>query len=974
MSFERQKQMMDDYLSKGKNEDVKALIRTFYDTQAAWEALSKEKRFEWINKDSNLLMDYGFTNIYEMMAEVGSRPTFQQWLASVVNKNNVSLWKRWVNAFKRLSGLDKISGTLLERVMHDTAKIVSQPRSNFVPEVQSAASVASILPPKLKDWLKVKQRELLTSAETKSMVDGSGDMPTYRDRVAERKMATSPQGMGRIPLIGQMMDSRSKAKDLGTQATLTWAVTRVKGENWTALWRAARDKESPFLHDETGTYRRTDGSRGYMGDDIEAEMRVPGSQKFTPAQRAFVKEAKASIKRAVKWMKEEGVKTFIEYDDQGNIIREIPVDEAYFPHTVASKTGGNRGPSLPGARQPSHRERHYEREENGRKKEVEYVADGYDRLAKYWNDVYHAVADQRLLKDFEDAGLVVKEDRAARRGEGKVFLPVFNGRILKDVDAKRLNSYFHDAIPPSLRWAEQANNAIKGVEANLDGSTPYVQGLALMLTRPATWAKATGNHYKAFLKKDVMRKYLQEPEMMKLAQIFIENNGSLERAQDFMQGMGPKGLLRTVPGLKQTIGIVAGASERAMSTFFSIAKLELFKSLKDQFPKEQWPELVEAIENQVGMGKMESGGMSRTRAWAERMLLFAPSYYRAGASMLAGALRSGPTGKLAREGIPSFLAAQTLIALGTYYLFGYSDKEIKERLNPADPKFLMIEHRLSNGRVLDVGPQNLTIQGVRLIANSMSEKGRASLSEAGTRNLLFQFLGYKKAPLIGFISRLVDRGTNWKGEEQNIAEVIIDTLSPFVVSSYRQGGTFEEKLYSAAYSTFGLKVKAESPGAFMGRREEEEATKKYPGRAYDKLTLNERRQVDKPLKEELRTFKKERESTVDLNWIGKAKEARTEKLRSSLNKPVQQMLKDHDLDLPGYEEYLKKEGVTSRLSKDEQELLQSLMVQFYNQKLTPLVSRQWGQWGREYKQGKLAEELKEAHKKAVNALRRRLSE
>lgn len=72
-------------------------------------------------------MPYGMGNLDEFLAEAFSNPAFQEKLASIKDDSGVSLWKRFLDAIKKIAGID-VNNTLLESVIKNGAEIISRER------------------------------------------------------------------------------------------------------------------------------------------------------------------------------------------------------------------------------------------------------------------------------------------------------------------------------------------------------------------------------------------------------------------------------------------------------------------------------------------------------------------------------------------------------------------------------------------------------------------------------------------------------------------------------------------------------------------------------------------------------------------------------------------------------------------------------------------------------------------------------
>ncbi len=101
------------------------------------------------------------------------------------------------------------------------------------------------------------------------------------------------------------------------------------------------------------------------------------------------------------------------------------------------------------------------------------------------------------------------------------------------------------------------------------------------------------------------------------------------------------------------------------------------------------------------------------------MLLLAPSYYRGGVNLIAGLAEKGAPGSVYRQGIGSYVVGATATFLAAALAAKLSEDEIKERLNPSNPKFLMVPVKVG-GTKMEAGFGGIVRSYVRL-AGDMAE-------------------------------------------------------------------------------------------------------------------------------------------------------------------------------------------------------------------------------------------------------------
>lgn len=86
---------------------------------------------------------YGFGNLAEFIAEIGSNKEFQQLLSTIPSKSgNGSLWQNIVTAVRNFIGLSPQAETLMDRALRESAELMSRDRNEFrrLPNAKTADS------------------------------------------------------------------------------------------------------------------------------------------------------------------------------------------------------------------------------------------------------------------------------------------------------------------------------------------------------------------------------------------------------------------------------------------------------------------------------------------------------------------------------------------------------------------------------------------------------------------------------------------------------------------------------------------------------------------------------------------------------------------------------------------------------------------------------------------------------------------
>ena len=547
-------------------------------------------------------------------------------------------------------------------------------------------------------------------------VAAEGKIQRFKSSELEKKEATTALGLGAIPQkhvkgkllgkefdfqlgLGQLSDPRSYRKTPEEQSLLMHQYMVYKGKQMTALLlESLRKKGNPFPLDKEGQFTLADGSKGFMGDVVEAELRNPGSQKLTKPQMEFVTWWSGQLKETVDMMSAEGMKEFVDSDGT-----KIQLDPGYFPRPAIGSDTLEAGVNPEqktriGSKQFYQKDRKFPLESQGVKAGIKYEPDSYARFGRYLNAVYRNMADHRLAKeDSMQGGAKNKAFESAT-----VYHPAFKGRLFSPEMADKINSYYQSAPNKYMRGFQNVNDFLKAMQFTLDVSAPLNQGLAMLGSNPIRWAKATVLSYESLLNPNTLSRYLGKEENLKAAQEITNNGGSIAYLYDFLQGSQSGKVAHKIAPIR--------ASGRSMGTFLSVAKIELYKAFEPLAEANGWSksELVESIENMVFSGKMEAIGLSPSRALTERLIFNAPSYMRGAANLTAMAMtpRQGKASKhVARRALLG-LASVVLVSAIASYKSEVEDgtmtrKEMMDRLDPRSGKFLRVRVPVGRSKARD---------------------------------------------------------------------------------------------------------------------------------------------------------------------------------------------------------------------------------------------------------------------------------
>mgnify|MGYP001573866146 FL=1 len=447
-------------------------------------------------------------------------------------------------------------------------------------------------------------------------------------------------------------------------------------------------------------------------------------------------------------------------------------------------------------------------------KKIRAARPGADRAMSDARRAYDAqVETQKAMASLGDRGI---EKHGLMHVYGRAFgakniFPIEIGKPLQKAIDDRANE-----------WLATMNRVVTGtllpLQAGMDFSAPFIQGLPALVTHPARWATATVAHYKAFLDPGTAGKYFARHPG--LADEMLEHNVSLSSAE-FYEG----GLLRRVPGVKR----VAQGFEEAFDSFGDVLRGELWlaqKQAASKFP-DGLDRLAEFVNKSTGTLSTRGLGIGATQREIERgFLFFAPRYTRAYLGLMADVARGGYAGTAAREALGRLAAAgvgaSTLVALAQATgKEGFDADKFWEEwaamLNPTSDHFLS----------LSIGGNNYGVGGV--VYSALKHAGRALALEIDNPGAIFNFdpkddvknplsegVGFWRSRVapVGSLTWDLGTGYNYIGESTrgwgNLATTLAERVLPFAVSG-RVLETPREGWATYPLDVTGLRVSPRSP-------------------------------------------------------------------------------------------------------------------------------------------------------------------
>lgn len=628
--------------------------------------------------------------------------------------------------------------------------------------------------------------------------------PDFQPYDVSTRMANRPNGLGRIKGLGWLFDPRYFDKGSVDRAIKTWALERHGvGEAMAASLAHQLSGTIDHVFDVGGkggsellNVERTDPTAPlHISDFFEHFQKHPEAYKLTSEQAAAVRQVSV-IQRQIASLR---TKYNLMPDEEGAY---FPRHRLFTPEEKAKyekRAGGGTGP---GARQTFQKSRTFQTEALGAENGVGYEPSIEKRLVTHLRETYRAIADKRLADNLADVGETVKERRDAyttqfadqlsagtitpdavqqlaetpRPGEGRVNAPAFAGKIYPKDVADMLNNRVVSNIGSARRAVAWANAAMKGVAFGLDFSAPMLQGHALLTYRPDIWARATLEHYKAFADPHTLGKWVASPENRRAVSELAQLGNSLGGLADYITGMKSGGAAGELP----VLGPLMQRFSHSFETFSAIAQLEMWKAWRDVTPPEQRAAVAETIQNLLMHGRTQEIGISANQAFLERVLLFAPSFIRGAAGLIASTGSRGVSGTVARRAMLGWAGAGTAAMVGFGLAAGLSWDEIGERLNPENSNWMTAPVRFSDGRVRNIGIGGPVRSIVRLVSSIEKDvrKGDArKLVSLGDSNPVLHWMRGKLAP-VPSIAWDWATGTDFLGEDQTMLGSIASHLVP----------------------------------------------------------------------------------------------------------------------------------------------------------------------------------------------------
>jgi hypothetical protein len=712
-------------------------------------------------------------------------------------------------------------------------------------------------------------------AERRAFKPEKGPLPDFQEPATAKATFAQPWGFERIPVLGAVMGGVRRGTGYINESLATFfgerkagdSISSVLGLEYSWLDKPWKIKDGQIVNI---TPRDPSASR-YVADVMEALQRDPNAFELTPEQRtAFnaiqsleVHFDRLEQKHKVgKRVDNEGIEP-----DQLVFWEDVPKEEGpYFPRVVTSRPGGRtygltKGGRV-GAKAFFEKPRMFETEAEGWQKGYRYEESVSKRVATRAQRLYKRIADKRLATDPSLGGITrselvnqLKEAYTDELTSGKwteeriehmadsieqrgcVYQPAFYKIIFPEETAQALNKAFPNTQSVGFRTAASINQALKFMWLGFDWGVGMIQLQPMITYAPKLWAKANYNAIRATFSPEFGPEYVRrnlEP-VRELAQL----SSSVGRLEDFMSGAAEHDLLTKVPrevarrveaiptlgkpiaGAVRAAAQIPGAFGRQFQWGLDVAKIELWKGIREVTPKDQWMPAMQTIESIIQTSSLERIGVRPYRALMERGLFLASSYYRGALNLVAGMGERGVSGSMSRRAMGGYVFGGSILFYTVGKALGMSDDEILRRFNPMRSDFMMWKVKVG-GKNVEVGPGGIIRSFLRLggnIAKTSIEHPENWKSLSPQKNPITRFYRGHAGPIIGLAWDQFS-GRDYLGQDTDISG-LRRTFYPLTLRTFQQEPGRPKPSPVEAPATFmGLNVFTEP-----GRQSEAEVRK-----------------------------------------------------------------------------------------------------------------------------------------------------
>lgn len=783
--------------------------------------------------------------------------------------------------------------------------------------------------------------------------DTKSPLPDLQPKEIANKIWSQPFASEKMPVLGRLLGGKARIRTPQDEAIATWYAERhgVGPAIASNVGEQIRGQiTSAFKVSENGDLNvgRTEGPKQSlkMSDVFETLRKNPSAYKLTPGQaQVFNKIIEPLTKRITQLAQK--------YDLIDEMVDESGDFKPYFPRIVTEhpKVQPEKGTS-------AFQKRAFSTEKEGWERGYKYETNPEKRLVSGVERLYRAIANQRLAKDpilgAKSEGQVKAEiqeafaeelgsgemsqakiDRIAEgiRTKGQVMQPILIRKIFDPEVAKTLNREFAAEQSNVMKAIADTNSLLKATQLGFDLGVGQIQMLPMLYNNPKIWAQAQFKSLQSMASPKFFSEYARQNKevISELAQM----GSGVGRLQEMMAGLGEGQLLSKVP----VVGPVGEAFGRQFQTALDVAKVEMWKALRETAPKSEWPKLVRGIETSLLSGRMESAMVPHGRALLERIALLAPSYYRGAVDSIAGLAEQGAGGKVIRQTMGRFILGGLLTYYAAAKMAGMKDDEIKKRLDPTRSDYLNVAVKQDDGSVVNVGFGGIHRSLLRLAANTVKtsvEHPENWKSLSAEKNPLSRWYRGHAGPTVALTWEGVT-GKDFLGRNSDIASMGTRAIPLIAQQAIPQKGEAKAKPIEYVASALGMTA---TPESYTSRRNrvETEISQQKTGKDFSELSLGQRRGVEKETNKKLAGVPTGLTEERSQELAMKKSNERLENVRKGLREDTQKWIEEGGVKLRNYETSKELGKITVHLTKEETDFLHKQIVEEYQKVFDRLQS------------------------------------
>lgn len=822
--------------------------------------------------------------------------------------------------------------------------------------------------------------------------DNSTPLPRFQPYEVLRATVTKPFGIGQVGFLGRIFDPRYRSGDPILGAIIINAYGKEMGNNIGTIvgsQLAFADKEFKGLpiSDVVEAYLNDPSTTTLTPNQIKA---IEGAKRYIDDALAMMAEAGIERAEAIKLLNEENPDGL----PHGYFPRTwIGKSE------LAGKQGEAKGMGLstkPGAL----KERKFATEAEGMEAGHLYEQQFSARVANYVQKAYHAVANKRFVEDPRLGGQTIRErmeevaeahypelsaikaamgradtpEQAAAIGaqykrvydklakdnpgvwqdfkdqvaptaaEGATAHPALRGMIFDRETLAKLNEWLVPTQHKFIDMVSKVNAFSKGAQLALDNSAPLIQGLPLLFWKPQIWAKGMAANLRAWRRPEYLEHELAKPEMMEAAMQLAQLGVSFRVLNDYMAGVRKGSYLES----RKYIGHLFTRAGGAFGAFVDMAKLHLWMAVRDNVPKRDWFRTAEAIDSILGSSRGKSIGKSRARLEVSQNLFLAPSYYTSGLNLVAGLVAKGAPGSMIRSAVGHFAAGVGLTTFASWLASGMSWDDMMEKVKRMDFTVPVTMF----GRTVNVGFTHILLSlakaATATVASQLDKRTKVlSLDNPlmqgdPTQNPILKWFWGHSAPLVSMGTELL-KDYDFLGQDVNIPSVMLKRIQPLWIAQITQSLSKEGQNYlpvigDALASGMGLNAYPQSYQQLY-RQKANEAARQQFGRDYDQLSVREQQRATRAISRLPEIVNKPPASKIAQEQASKWEALRRQRMTEGLSKEAAAPVHRNGLHLTTFEPWITLGKEEVHLSGDQQDELEAMIVNEYNQVLPKLSAR-----------------------------------